>query len=65
MKVLRVSEGRIKDAGIKVGFIITQIDDKPVGSAEEIFKIINTGRRAIVVGGVFANGTKAYHAIAP
>lgn len=65
VKVLRVSEGRIKDAGIKVGFIITQIDDKPVGSAEEIFKIINTGRRAIVVGGVFANGTKAYHAIAP
>lgn len=65
VKIVRVSEGRIKNAGIKVGFIITQLDDKPVSSAEEIFRIINTSRRAIVVSGVFGNGTKGYHAIAP
>ena len=65
VKIVRISEGRIKTAGIKVGFIITRLDDRLVDSAEEIFTIINNSRRAIVVSGVFSDGTKGYHAIAP
>ncbi|MDJ1502606.1 trypsin-like peptidase domain-containing protein [Cytophagaceae bacterium BD1B2-1] len=65
VKIVRIADGRIKDAGIRVGFIITEMDSQPVNSAEEVFKIINNSQRAIVVEGVFPNGTKGYHAIAP
>jgi len=65
VKVVHLSDGRMKDAGMRVGFIITHMDSQPVASAEEVFKIINTSQRAIVVEGLFANGNKGYHAIAP
>jgi Do/DeqQ family serine protease len=65
VKIIRLSDGRIKNAGMRAGFIITHMDTKPVGSAEEVFKIINASQRAIVVEGVYSNGTKGYHAIAP
>lgn len=65
VKIIRIADGRMKDAGMRVGFIITQMDSQPVSSAEEVFKIINASQRAIVVEGIYANGTKGYHAIAP
>lgn len=65
VKIVRLSDGRMKDAGMRVGFIITQMDSRPVSSPEEVFKIINASERAIVVEGLYANGTKGYHAIAP
>ncbi len=65
VKIIRLLDGRMKDAGMRAGFIITQMDSQPVFSPEEVFKIINASQRAIVVEGLYTNGTKGYHAVAP
>ncbi len=65
VKILRISEGRIKNAGVKAGFIITHIGNKVVHSAEEVFKLINASKQAVIAEGRYPNGKKDYYAIAP
>jgi Do/DeqQ family serine protease len=66
VKIVKLSAGKIKDAGFKAGFIITHVDKKPVKSPNEVIKSIqNVKEGAVLVEGVYPDGTKDYRAIVP
>jgi Do/DeqQ family serine protease len=65
VKITKLGSGKIKNAGLKEGFIITQLNNKSVKSSEEVMKIIKNSRSAILVEGLYPDGTKGYGAIAP
>lgn len=62
VKVTELQEGKLKAAGIKPGFIITQINNKPVTSVDELNKILNTIKGGVYLEGVYQNGSVAYYA---
>lgn len=61
--------GRFKEAGVKEGFIITEINDKPVNSSDDVEYIYNqimkdgNQKRVMVVSGIYPNGKKYYYAV--
>jgi len=63
VKVKDVGEGKLKDLGIRNGYIITAVNDKPVNSAKDIQVIFNAvaAKNKILISGVYPNGQVAYY----
>ena len=63
VKVKDVGEGKLKDLGIRNGYIITAVNDKPVSSAKDIQTIFNSvaSKGKILISGVYPNGQVAYY----
>ena len=55
-----VKEGRLKDAGLKKGFIITHIDKYPIKSKKQLLNLLKTKKGGILIEGKFENGVKGY-----
>ena len=62
VKVIELQEGKLKSAGVKPGFIITQINNKPIYSVEDLEKLFKTIKGGVYIEGVNQNGTVAYYA---
>lgn len=65
VKIIKLGDGKIKDAKLREGFIITHLDKKPVKTPAEVIKGIRTNKGALLVEGMYEDGTKDYAAIAP
>lgn len=52
--------GLLSSAGIREGFIITQIDRQPVGSPQELTRVLAGKSGGVLIEGVFPNGQRAY-----
>ena len=71
VKVMRMGPGKIKDAGIKEGFIITKLtvsggsEPEVVTTPEDIIRMIEKGKEAIWVEGFHPDGKRGYYAINP
>lgn len=63
VKVAILGEGKIKEAGIREGFIITSIDGKAVDQPEEIRKIALKKETTLSISGYYPDGSRAYYAI--
>jgi serine protease Do len=61
VKISELSNGKFKDAGIKKGFIITQVNKNAVSEVEELKRIIKNSRGGILVEGIYPNGEVAYY----
>ena len=61
VKITELGNGKFKDAGIKKGFIITQVNKNPVLEVNELKRIINNSRGGILVEGIYSNGEVAYY----
>ena len=55
-----LKEGRLKDAGLKKGFIITHIDKYPIKSKKQLLNLLKTKKGGILIEGKFENGVKGY-----
>ncbi|MDR0713236.1 MAG: trypsin-like peptidase domain-containing protein [Bacteroidales bacterium] len=66
VRVKELGEGKLKEVGIRGGFIIIRINDIPVNSANEIREVLNDiephGR--VMIDGVYPNGRVAYYGFA-
>jgi Do/DeqQ family serine protease len=63
VRVADVGTGKFRSAGIRNGFIITQINNKPVSSPEDIRSILEKAEGGIYVEGIYPDGLIAYYAI--
>ncbi|MCR5697574.1 MAG: Do family serine endopeptidase [Marinilabiliaceae bacterium] len=63
IKVTDLSDGKMKDCGIREGFIITKANRQPVTSPDDFNKIVLNASEGLFIAGVYPNGKIAYYAI--
>ena len=65
VKVKEAGQGKLREARIRNGFIITAVNDKPVNSVSDIRKIIDAveSNGRILINGIYPNGQVGYYAI--
>ncbi len=61
VKVKDLQSGKLKNAGIREGFIITSIDNKPVIDANDVSNYLDQKQGGVLIEGIYANGTRAYY----
>ncbi len=61
LQVINLSNGKLKGAGIKEGFIITRVDRKNVLSAKDVITALNKKDGGVLIEGVYPNGLTAYY----
>ncbi|HLO58287.1 MAG TPA: Do family serine endopeptidase [Bacteroidales bacterium] len=62
VKVTDLQEGKLKQEGVKPGFIITQVNNTPIQSVAELEKLVNNLKGGVYIEGVYPNGMVAYYA---
>lgn len=60
-KVTNIKTGKLKNSGIKEGFIITKIDSKDVNSPEEAMTLLESKKGGVLIEGIYPNGMRAYY----
>ena len=62
IKIKSLDSGKLKQSGVKEGFVITDVNKRPIYSVNDFKKIISNadGGRGILVEGVLPNGQPAY-----
>jgi len=60
VKVSSIMSGKLRNAGITNGFIITKIDKQPVADPEVVAKLFKSKKGGILVEGIYPNGAKGY-----
>jgi len=61
--VTDLKNGKLKDIGIKKGFIITAVNKKPINDVNDFKREIGNVRGGILVEGVFPDGEYAYYVL--
>ncbi len=61
MKVMGLTGGKLRSAGIKEGFIITKIDGKPIKTKEDISLALENKKGGVLIEGIYPNGFKTYY----
>ena len=66
VRVKDVGEGKLKELGIRNGYILTEVNDKPVDSAGDIQSIIDEvkPKGRILINGIYPNGRVTYYVFA-
>jgi len=62
VQVQSLEPGKLKDAGVREGFIITHMDKQKVTSVEQIEQILKRAENGILISGLYPDGSKAYYA---
>jgi serine protease Do len=60
-KISRLNPGKLRNAGIKEGFIITSIDRKPVRSMTDLENALKDKQGGVLIEGIYPNGMKGYY----
>jgi Do/DeqQ family serine protease len=60
IKITKLGNGKFKQAGLSEGFVITDINKKPLYEVNELKKVVSSARGGVLVEGVFPNGERAY-----
>jgi serine protease Do len=61
LRINKLGAGKLLSAGIKEGFIITNVDKKKINSVEDIKAILETKKGGVLIEGVYPNGMRAYY----
>jgi Do/DeqQ family serine protease len=60
IKITNLGNGKLKELGIKEGFIITNINTKPVFEVNDLKREIENAKGRIMVEGIYPNGEQEY-----
>ncbi len=63
LKITDLSGGKLKDAGIREGFIILNVDKQPVKGVDELKYLLEGKRGGILIEGIYPNGQRAYYGL--
>ena len=62
IKVVELGPGKLRAEGVKEGFIITQVNNKPIYTIEDLEKTIKDIHGGVYIEGIYPNGVIAYYA---
>jgi S1-C subfamily serine protease len=63
LQVSDIEYGKLKEAGVREGFIITRIDKKPVNDIEDIEDALDNASGGVLIEGVYPNGRRGYYGV--
>ena len=67
LEVIKISGGKLKDAGMPKGFIIQRVNDQSVKTIEDLQSIVkeaSTSREPVLyIQGIYPTGKKGYFAV--
>ena len=63
LKIVSLTNGNLKSAGIREGFIIMYIDKEPVKSFDDLKYIMDSKKGGTLIEGLYPNGQKAYYGV--
>jgi len=61
IRITDLDKGKLKEAGIKEGFIITNVNKKPIYEVNDFKREIGNARGGILVEGIYPDGELAYY----
>ncbi|MBN1925300.1 MAG: PDZ domain-containing protein, partial [Prolixibacteraceae bacterium] len=61
LRITELEKGKLKDAGVKEGFIIVRVNKTPVNSASEFQQVIKHSSGGVLIEGIYLNGEEAYY----
>jgi serine protease Do len=61
VQVSSLRDGILLDAGIRQGFVITEIDKKPVFASSDIKNALQNKTGGVLIEGIYPNRTRAYY----
>jgi len=67
VQVINLTNGKLKDVGMKIGFIITEVNKISVSSKEDIERAFmqTNNKRPILIEGIYPDGKWAYYVLKP
>jgi Do/DeqQ family serine protease len=60
IKITKLDNGKLKSLGMKVGFIVTHVNKKPIYEVKDFRREIGNAKGGILVEGIYPNGESAY-----
>jgi len=61
LKVKKLNSGKLKEAGIKEGFIIVRVNKTKVNSIDDFREILKQSSGGVLIEGIYPNGESAYY----
>lgn len=67
VQVVNLTNGKLKDAGVKIGFIITDVNKMSVSGKEDIERIFmqSNNKKPVLIEGVYPDGEYSYYVLKP
>mgnify|MGYP003682167981 CR=1 FL=1 len=62
VQVAEIFTGKLKSAGVREGFIITQVGNEKIKSIDELINNLQNKSGGILLQGIYSNGREAYYA---
>lgn len=63
VEVMAVTEGKLREAGIKKGFVITHVNQKAVASPAQLAAAVQSSTRGVLIEGKYPDGSTYYYAL--
>ncbi|MCX6234154.1 MAG: trypsin-like peptidase domain-containing protein [Bacteroidetes bacterium] len=63
LKIIDIKKGKLSDAGIGDGFIITRIDRRPMRTVDDLREVLSNVSDGILIEGIYPNGMRAYYGV--
>lgn len=60
IKIVSLNQGKLKDAGLKTGFIITHVNKQGVDGVNDFIGVVRRANGGILIEGIYPNGERAY-----
>ena len=61
VKISKLQAGKLSNAGIKEGFIITSVDKKKISNIKDIQSMLENKTGGVLIEGMYPNGMRAYY----
>jgi Do/DeqQ family serine protease len=63
VKVAQLANGKLKESGIREGFIITKVDKTEVNTPKALKELLKGKKGGLLLEGIYPNGTKGFYGI--
>lgn len=60
IKITKLNKGKLKNSGMKEGFIITNVNKKPIYEVKDFKRELSYAKGGVLVEGIYPNGEQAY-----
>ncbi len=62
VRITSLKDGKLKNSGIKNGFIILRINRNPIHNTEDLINQLDNTQGGVYIEGIYPNGSRAYYA---